>query len=76
MTTLSIEDIITSNKNLYEKINDVDVLISETKKGLGKYSDIIYPKEHEFYKQRLHSYELTRSRLIDVLMEGIIKKRS
>ena len=64
--------IICSDKTLEEKLNEVDKLIIETKEDLNNYPKEIWPKEHEFYRLRLHSCELTKGELKDALFENII----
>lgn len=69
-----IDEYLNPDKSLEERLNIIDSLIDETKKDLKRYPECAFPKEHELYKQRLHSYELTKSHLKDVLFEEIIKR--
>lgn len=71
MDDVKFEDCLNPEKSLDERIEIIDQLISETKKELEHYHELVYPKEHEFYRQRLHSYELTHTRLKDALFEQI-----
>jgi len=71
MDDVNFEDCLNPEKSFDERIEIIDQLISETKENLEHYHELVYPKEHEFYRQRLHSYELTRTKLKDALFEQI-----
>lgn len=68
-----LEQIIFSDKTLEEKLNEVDKLIIETKEDLNNCPKEIWPKEHERYRLKLHSCELTASRLKEAMFEDMIK---
>lgn len=70
-----LSKIICSDKNLEEKLNEVDKLIIETKKELNNYPKALYPNEHEFYRLRLHSCELTKDELKQAMFEDMICKK-
>ena len=65
MDDVKFEDCLNPEKSFDERIEIIDQLISESKENLEHYSELVYPKEHEFYRQRLHHYELTRTRSLD-----------
>lgn len=68
------DNVLNHEKSLDERIEIIDQLINETKKELEHYSELIYPKYHEFYRIRLHYYELTRDRLKFARGKQIIKR--
>lgn len=72
--TLLFEDCLNPEKSLDERIEIIDQLINETKKELEHYSKLVYPKYHEFYRLRLHHYELTRDKLKFARGKQIIKR--
>ena len=68
-----LEEIIFSDKTLEEKLNEVGKLIIETKEDLNNCPKEIWPREHERYRLKLHSCELTASRLKEAMFEDMIK---
>ena len=69
-----IDEYLNPDKSLEERLNIIDSLIDETKKDLKRVPKGAFPKEHELYRQRLHSYELIKGHLRDALFEETIRR--
>lgn len=74
MISETVPDYLNPDKSLEERLKSIDSAIDETKKSLKKVPEVAFPHEHEFYRQRLHHYELTKDHLREALFEEIIKR--